>query len=1058
MLSVTAEPSVYLNFDIRSMERFEYSDSQSQPISQITMAQKPHQFYLTIHLKQSEAHNFYLNAKSRYSENVVLVFDHLEDTRRVGNALSMLWSRLHAQPAIGQAREPSQSLELGSDVRTVSEGVDQGFDRNNHEDDMIRMASDAVAATNVNIIDHGLNAAEMQPTLREASPSREFEDVRSKDASQTRGEMVSSQINGRSEGSRCQTRRATAKGCPEDNTSKLQPEHPPARASKSESHLAGPSFNQVHPDPRTPDQQIPPEKEPSAYSKTNRNSSLDLQQYDSNDIYDATPNAKPSRSFSRLSPTSNKDDTMKAAEQFGQNASNPMKLTQQMRDRNGRTGTDSNDSVTRMALRTENVKMELQSQKASNHIPGKFISETARSKPAVSTQQLKVVKKPQPRGAQENLPSTRPKTLFKSRPTRNMVHAPVTQKKNGSATQASSSNSAAAKIALKKPVMDGRSNVFNMGSDSSRRIPEESVDWGEAYGPVEEDEFSTMGKATKTRKGRKPAANQKRSRTQLPAPRPPKAKAWVIPLRNQKPRRGAAVKANQAIQGIAVKETEEQLGSGISSETSGSPSAKTIVRPSAQKASQELEQSVKFSLADQSPVMRAANVPPSMSASPDHGSSNVNKDTARSLSTSNDVDHYGKLGFPTPSLNKLPANVPTSVTMAPVALTNIPPGAVTTAIAEISNVPSQRDVPIHDELSAQAKSSKPSKAPMANMAEATTTLAATPPGQILPLLSFPKAVSSPSRKQMGVKELAIAEQLGTAEVETVSRASHQRATASLHPSKTLTASLFPNEYGEYVNDPVAALESLQGTSVAPDLVNINNPPPIELSHEGIDMPIALATTQPTKTPYFAQNDHQQDKEAPIKDQTDTGTPGEGGVIAVPHTKDLSAQKVRQNAPEIHNQVEKANAEMEQPFFEDAMAFTDDPHTTISTGPLRSHNQNNGMSKSEKGGGISKYVQQRSSGGDSGVGKQPTWESRPPIARKLQDALADIPQLRSSETAEATDGEHNESKSVSRSNVDTDKKWRKHGESLTPVRTEFGVPTGRKRRKISLQERRQKGAK
>lgn len=83
MLSAIAEPSIYLHIVIRSMQRFKYSNSQFQFISQITMTQKPHQFYLTIHLKQLEAYNFYLNAKSQYSKTVVLVFDHPEDTRRI---------------------------------------------------------------------------------------------------------------------------------------------------------------------------------------------------------------------------------------------------------------------------------------------------------------------------------------------------------------------------------------------------------------------------------------------------------------------------------------------------------------------------------------------------------------------------------------------------------------------------------------------------------------------------------------------------------------------------------------------------------------------------------------------------------------------------------------------------------------------------------------------------------------------------------------------------------------------------------------------------------------
>ena len=147
MLPATVDPSLYFDISIRNIQSIEHSDSQSEPRSQVTMSQSPRQFCLNIRLAPCEEGNYYLNAKASHADGVMLVYDHPKDAELVADALSNLWFKVHGKTLEVEASKQLLSVQNEPEPLDLTQGAEQPSKIETDGDrdgDVFQMVSDTV--------------------------------------------------------------------------------------------------------------------------------------------------------------------------------------------------------------------------------------------------------------------------------------------------------------------------------------------------------------------------------------------------------------------------------------------------------------------------------------------------------------------------------------------------------------------------------------------------------------------------------------------------------------------------------------------------------------------------------------------------------------------------------------------------------------------------------------------------------------------------------------------------------------------------------------------------
>ena len=561
LLSTTADPSLYIDIPFANVESIDHSESQSQPLSQVSMVQKPLQYCLIMRLNVSEACNIYLNARGNLVDSVTLVFDHPKDSRIVKDAIIERCGQLedvsvsrymtgHTK-ALDISLNSVQTGESGSnDAKALSGIASNAMNAMDEEQSEIDELAPEVEKQCSTLRRHQLRPSDM-PNESALNMNR----INSTDLPTNGSTLPTSPFNGR------------AFAAAHDNmvfsaSTALGKDAPP-QINEPRIEEKNNSFHGREETNSTDTGQSKSKKDSKAGRVAESRSSYDP-------LYDVSPTHPRTINFHNRESGPAMGDTSVEQLPSGSAANEPpkKKISQQMRNSEGQTAVDSALKTSKNGIRGEDVE-RLSRMGGRRTMAPKIRADAQPRGGAIAKEKSKLSK------AAKN--SSHPGQVADEDDAEPSKPAPGAHiswpAKKG--VQGSSSNKAkpltsskpSAKEASSKPKIPNSQKVKLQVKQShatkpTKRPIRDDVNYDEAFeldDEGERDGDDYIDGSAKRNKRQSAAAGQKKAK-KAPAPSTfPKARIQAVPLAKSKPRRSAAVKANKKMQGIFDDDTGEQL-------------------------------------------------------------------------------------------------------------------------------------------------------------------------------------------------------------------------------------------------------------------------------------------------------------------------------------------------------------------------------------------------------------------------------------------------------------------------------------------------------------------
>lgn len=566
MLSITLDPSLYLDVPFSSLQAIEHSETQSQPLSQIHMSQKPTQYYLTLDLRMTGASNYHLNARGDSVNVITLVFDHPKDSRLVKDALL----KHCEQPGDGMINTGMTFHTMPLNL-SVGTNLDTGLGTNDAEA-LTGLASDAMDAMDEarsgsnNSDDHrdARNHATNNDSQRRQQNLSGEEAAEADQTSENNLQMKGSTLPTSPLASRVVPPRdlVDARADPETIQDASMPAEP-GRTTNDKHDLCDPGeLNDTIPSNVLSNGKL----DKNRIAQPHRNLNL------SHEVSFKPPmigrvrhrngaSTTEDRSMEQIPSQTNKDQPRKP------------KLSQQMRDSKGQSATEA----TALAL-----KESQSSQKGGDiqHTSGAIATGTIASKKsrrdalpnapiATKNKSSKLTKEsrlPVQSDGSVNIKASRATQLkSKSRPIQTSVEGPPSSKAHAESRVTTKYTSSKLANSVTQP---SKAQAKHSRPPEPTQQPDgKEVNYDEAFelgDGDDNDSDNPIGTRLKDAKQQKKSTSQKKARKPPAKQGRPKATTQISSSATQKPRRQAAVKANKAIQGIVDDDAVERPLTGTS--------------------------------------------------------------------------------------------------------------------------------------------------------------------------------------------------------------------------------------------------------------------------------------------------------------------------------------------------------------------------------------------------------------------------------------------------------------------------------------------------------------
>ncbi|KAL8824296.1 MAG: hypothetical protein Q9191_005152 [Dirinaria sp. TL-2023a] len=678
MFSADVDPPLFFDIRIQNVRSIEHVDSHSQPLSQIRLSQRPRAFCLLMQFTKFEGSNYYINAKAGLEDSIMLVYDHPDDAKIVADALSKRWAEIHGRPLENMATEQLQNVQAEPDSQplNLSKSLVRRSDFARDEDEnLVELESDLIYAGRANFEDNVLDTSKTRYDFHgdaAVAASRTFSEVKQGNSETVMDKScdlqennVGTNIDGQSGRAVSGHARASFPFLDDQRLAvDMELQVPPQSRPEGSTLMDKSAVIQRPTDP------APTSTDSAGDTESNMQTDQRSTQHNTfDDLYGATPSPQLDRS-SHLRQQSETPVYRPAVTEdivSKDKAPKRTKLSHQMRDHNGQTISHleemSGQSVAKGSRKDKDVLLPPAHEASSSALA----MSPSGSKKSTRKAMIRVHKSPEPSLQQ---PKKDPNAAHahlsqKGKPLQPLQQPVVTAKSGKSKTagkQRLPSNplSATTQASASKN-RDGSLSVSYPGSNTSlRNVPDSSVNWEEAYEPQRDENDAAKRKAAKPTRGRKPAANQKKSRTRPWSPRPSKGKASAISLNNQRSRRTAAVKANRAIQGIADDESPK----ATESSSPKTPEADSLTKASTMAFE---NRDLPIAIAPMVPAGKASNNLKVPAAAPSQILSCNNTTSQQGLSTSEITAQPAKATIPQKSLpaTTLSAHPPSKALISP---------------------------------------------------------------------------------------------------------------------------------------------------------------------------------------------------------------------------------------------------------------------------------------------------------------------------------------------------------------------------------------------------------
>ena len=579
LLSTTADPSLYIDIPFANVESIDHSDSQSQPLSQVSMVQKPLQYCITIRLNVSEACNIYLNARGSLVDSVTLVFDHPKDSRIVKEAMI---------EHCGQLEHVSLSRYMTGHTKALDislNNVQNGESGSNDAKALSGIASNAMNAMDEEKSGLDELASEVG-THRNTLRRRHLRHLRHSDMpneSALNMDQISStdlQINSSTLPTSPFDDRAFVAARDYTVVSAIT-----ALGKDAPPHINEPrikekqySFNGLEERNDTSIGQSNSKKESAAGRVAESRSSYDP-------LYDVSP------THLRINHSHNRDlgrsmgDTSVKQLPSGADVNEPVKkkISQQMRNSEGQTAADSALKTSKNGIREDDME-RLSRMEGRTTAASKTRSDASPQGGAIARAKSKLSKAAknsrhpaQGAGEDDSEPSKPAPGAHNSRPAENGVQGPPSKKAKPVTTSKSSAKDASSKPKISNSQKLKSQVKYSHATKPTKRPIRDDVNYDEAFEVDDRDDRdgdAYIDVGAKRNKRQSAAAGQKKARKAPALSTFPKAGIQAVPLAKSKPRRSAAVKADKRMQGIFDDDTGEQLALEASADgSSAAPQA-----------------------------------------------------------------------------------------------------------------------------------------------------------------------------------------------------------------------------------------------------------------------------------------------------------------------------------------------------------------------------------------------------------------------------------------------------------------------------------------------------
>ena len=580
LLSTTADPSLYIDIPYANVESIDHSDSQSQPLSQVSMVQKPLHYCLTIRLNVSEACSIYLNARGSLVDSVTLVFDHPKDSRIVKDAII---------ERCGQLEHVSESRYMTGHTKALDISLDSVQNEESDSNDakaLSGLASDAMNAMDEEPSEQDELAPEVG-TQRKTLQHRHLRPSDMLNEGTMHIDQTSStdlQINGSALPTSPSDDRAfaAARGHTVVSAITALGKDAPPRIDEPRIEEKQYGFHGLEERNDTGTGQSNSKKDSAAGRVAESRSNYDP-------LYDVSPTQlRINHSLNRDSGPSMGDTSVEQLPS-GADVNEPRKkkISQQMRNSEGQIAAKPALKTSKKGTRKDDRERLSRMEGRSTATP-KTRSDApprggaiAKAKSRVSKAAKNSHPPAQVAGEDDAEPSKTAPGLHNSQPAGNGVQGSPSSKAKQLTTSKSSEKDGSSKPKIPNSQILKSQVKYSHATEPAKRPIRDEVNYDEAF-EVDDgddrngDDYIDVG--AKRNKRQSAAAGQKKARKAPALSTFPKAGIPEVPLAKSKPRRSAAVKANKKMQGIFDDDAGEQLA--LKDSADGSSAA-----PQAAKAS-----------------------------------------------------------------------------------------------------------------------------------------------------------------------------------------------------------------------------------------------------------------------------------------------------------------------------------------------------------------------------------------------------------------------------------------------------------------------------------------